>query len=63
LAHFERFAGHEAKIRLAAPIEGRRNFKGRLCGVADSTVLIDVDGQRWCLPIADVVAANLAPEF
>lgn len=62
-AHFERFAGHEAKIRLARPLEGRRNFKGRLCGIGDDGVLIDVDGRQWNLPLAEVAAAHLVPEF
>ena len=63
LAHFERFVGHEAKIRLGMPIEGRRNFKGRLCGIEDKSVVIDVDGTQWHLPLDDVVAAHLVPEF
>ena len=63
LAHFERFAGHEAKVRLIRPVDGRRNFKGRLCGVEDTNIVIDVDGQTWHLPLADVVAACLVPEF
>jgi ribosome maturation factor RimP len=62
-AHFERFAGHEAKIRLAGPLEGRRNFKGRLCGVEDDGILIDVDGRQWHLPLAEVATAHLVPEF
>jgi len=61
--HFERFVGQQAKIRLMLPIEGRRNFKGRLCGIEDENVVIDVDGTQWRLPLADVAAANLVPEF
>ena len=62
-AHFERFTGHEAKLRLALPVEGRRNFKGRLCGVVNTDIVIDVDGRQWQLPIDDIAAANLVPEF
>lgn len=62
VAHFQRFAGHEAKLRLVGPIEGRRNFKGRLCGVENEGVVIDVDGRIWHLPLADVAAAHLVPE-
>ena len=63
MAHFERFTGHEAKVKLTGPVEGRRNFKGRLCGVENEDILIDVDGRRWTLPLADVAAAHLVPEF
>jgi ribosome maturation factor RimP len=61
--HFQRFAGHEAKIRLVHPLEGRRNFRGRLLGLKDARILIDIDGKTWELPHADVVSAQLVPEF
>ena len=28
--HFRRFVGHEAKVRVAEPIDGRRNFTGTI---------------------------------
>lgn len=61
--HFTRFAGQEAKIRLASPIDGRRNFRGRLRGVEGEHLLIDVDKVQWRLPLGDIAAANLVPEF
>jgi len=61
--HFERFAGHEAKIRLAVAQDGRRNFKGTLCGIEDAQIVIEVDGQTWRLAVADVATAHLVPEF
>ena len=45
LADYERFAGHVARIELAAPINGRKRFRGRLMGVDGETIrLIDDDG-------------------
>ena len=32
---FERAAGHEARIEMAAPIEGRKRFRGRLDAIVD----------------------------
>jgi len=61
--HFERFAGHEAKVRLAVALEGRRNFKGKLCGVEEAEIVIAVDGQTWRLPLADIAGAHLVPEI
>ncbi len=29
-SHFRRFIGHEAKVRLAEPVDGRRNFTGTI---------------------------------
>jgi ribosome maturation factor RimP len=61
--HFERFVDHRAKVRLARPLDGRKNFAGRLCGVESGDVLLDVDGQRWRLPLAEIAAAHLVPEY
>jgi ribosome maturation factor RimP len=64
LADFERFAGRIAKIRLAAGLEGRRNFKGRLQGVTDAgQVTVEVDGEIFDLPHADIARANLVGEI
>lgn len=44
---FQRFAGFEARVEMAAPIEGRRRFTGRLKGLSDGEVLIETaDGER-----------------
>jgi ribosome maturation factor RimP len=44
---FELWAGHEAKIELKSPVEGRRRFRGLLEGFEDGEVRIacDVDGR------------------
>ena len=58
-AHFERFAGSEARIELAAPLEGRRRFRGRLGAVADGRVTIEVDRKEWQLPLSEISKARL----
>lgn len=58
-AHFERFAGSEARIELALPVEGRRRFKGRLGTVSDGMVSIEVDRKEWKLPLAGISKARL----
>lgn len=58
-AHFARFAGSEARIELAAPLEGRRRFKGRLGPVEDGIVTIEVDRREWKLPLAGISKARL----
>lgn len=59
VAHFERFAGSEARIELAAPLEGRRRFRGRLGPVADGMVTIEVDRKEWKLPLSGISKARL----
>ena len=64
LADFERFSGQTAKIKLAVAQQGRKNFKGRLQGVVDSSrVSIEVDGELFDLPYADIARANLVGEI
>ena len=57
--HFARFAGSEARIELAAPIKGRRRFRGRLGPVEGGEVTIEVDRKVWKLPLAGISKARL----
>ena len=57
--HFERFAGSEARIELAAPVEGRRRFRGRLGPFAGGMVSIEVDRKEWKLPLSGISKARL----
>ena len=64
LTDFERYAGKTAKIKLAVGVDGRKNFKGRLQGVADAKMVeIEVDGEVFSLPYADIARANLVGEL
>ena len=57
--HFAWFAGSEARIELAAPIENRRRFRGRLGPVEGGEVTIEVDRKVWKLPLAGISKARL----
>ncbi len=61
-AHFERFAGHEVKLRLLSPLEGRRRLSGRLAGVEDGCVVVEGDGESWRIPFDMIERANLVPD-
>jgi ribosome maturation factor RimP len=43
LTDFESWAGHEAKVELKEPVSGRRRFRGRLEGIEDGEVRMEVD--------------------
>ena len=60
---YERFQGEIVKIRTGMPIDGRRNFKGRLCGIEGDGINIECDGQRFVLPLASIERARLVPEL
>ena len=53
---FADWAGHEARLTLKAPIEGRKQLTGDLAGVEAGLVLIDVRGHRRMAVEPDAVA-------
>lgn len=59
LEHFQRFVGHNAAIRLHTPMDGRRNFKGKIVSVDDNIITIDVDGEIFKLSFDTIELANL----
>ena len=59
LADYVRFAGFEARIETARPIDGRRRFRGRLLGVDDGKVRLAVEGAAVNLPFADIQRGKL----
>ena len=63
LAHFRRFAGQEVKIQLKRARDGRRRLRGRLLGVEDNEVVVEVDGNLWRVGISEIATARLVPEF
>lgn len=63
LEQFAAYAGEEVKIRLHAPFEGRRQFKGRLNGVEEDEVKLVVEDQEYLLPIESIDKANVVPGF
>lgn len=62
LEDFQRFAGREASVKLKLPRDGRRRFEGKLVGVEDGKVVLDVEGQRQYLEFADIDRARLVPD-
>jgi ribosome maturation factor RimP len=60
---FARFVGESARFRLELGVEGRRNFSGTIHGAKNGHVEIACDGRSYELPIADIVRANLVPDW
>lgn len=59
LGDFERFAGHQAKVRTGRPIDGRKRFQGRLLGVAGDAVRLEDGDAAVDLPYPDIERATL----
>jgi ribosome maturation factor RimP len=64
-AHFRRFLGKKARVRLRQGIEGRRNYAGTIVSVEGdgSAVTLEVDGREHRLPLDDLDRANLEIDF
>ncbi|MDJ0684098.1 MAG: ribosome maturation factor RimP [Alphaproteobacteria bacterium] len=60
LAHFERFAGFDAKIELHAMLDGRKRYSGRINGVAGEAVRLALaEGGSADLPYSEIRSAKL----
>nr|MBV6630331.1 ribosome maturation factor RimP [Oceanococcus sp. HetDA_MAG_MS8] len=60
--HFLAFVGSEAKVKMAVPLDGRRNFRGFILSASDGQVQLLVDGTEFSIPLADVDRARLVPD-
>jgi ribosome maturation factor RimP len=61
---FEHFSGRAARIRTRAPMEGQRNFKGKILGVVNGRVSLEIEpGKQVEIAIVDMEKANLVIEI
>ena len=59
-ADYSDWAGHDARITLAEPRDGRKQFTGKLEGIDEGVVrLIDKEGQAHDLPLEAISSAKL----
>ncbi|MEW6665020.1 MAG: ribosome maturation factor RimP [Thermodesulfobacteriota bacterium] len=60
---FAQRIGRRMKIRMMAPVQGRRNFVGMLTDFRDRTLFLEVDRETFALPWKEVEKAHLVYEF
>lgn len=60
---FTRFTGSQVKIKTLTPIEGRRNFQGRLMGLSGECVVLETEETRYDLALANIEKARLVPDL
>jgi ribosome maturation factor RimP len=61
---YERFKGSRVKLRITEPINGQRNFHGKLEGIEDNKVRLDVDQVGFMeIPYEKILKANIEYEF
>jgi ribosome maturation factor RimP len=61
-AHFRRFLGRRAKVRIRDAREGHKSFTGELVGASDDEVTIAAEGGVIAIPYADIHRSNLVEE-
>jgi ribosome maturation factor RimP len=60
IADYDDWAGHEARLKLVEPIEGRKMFDARLEGVeGDDTVVVIAKHGAMRIPFAGIASAKL----
>jgi ribosome maturation factor RimP len=67
-ADFERFAGSRVRLMTREPVEGNRHLEGRLQGLRDGRVALEVGSKKVPphtveIELGNVERANLVPEF
>jgi ribosome maturation factor RimP len=60
---YRRFRDQLVKIKLFQPLDGRKNFKGKLLGLEDETVRVEADGKVFAIPLPSIAKANLEIDF
>jgi ribosome maturation factor RimP len=60
--HFARFMGERVFVELIVPIDGRRRFVGALKSMDGDSIVVEVDGQAFSLPLERIQKARLRPE-
>ena len=63
LAHWLKYAGERAQLRLLAPVAGKRRFTAEIVGVENEELLLKVEGETLTVPFAQVDRANLVADF
>ena len=61
-ADFRRFQGATVKVRLSSPLDGRRNFTGRLLESSAEAIVVEVDNERFTLRLDTIERARLVPQ-
>jgi len=59
----QRFRGHRARVKLAAKLDGRRNFEGVLGEVRGEVLALELGDEVRELPLDLIDTIRLIPEF
>ena len=60
---FIKFKGKMVKVILSDSMDGQRNYRGKLLGLGEGVVRVDVGGKVVSLPFNKIAKANLEYQF
>ena len=61
--HFQRFEGHEARVRLRVPRDGRRRFKGVIKDAGQDGFVLESDEGSVRIALDEIDLARLVPDL
>jgi ribosome maturation factor RimP len=61
--HFKRFEGHEARVRLKLPRDGRRRFKGVIKDAGQDGFVLESDEGSVRIALDEIDLARLVPDL
>lgn len=56
---YENYKGLEAKLEIEPPMDGRKRFRGKLIGIENNNVSIEIDSGEAVIPFATIQKAKL----
>ncbi len=56
---FRNYAGYDARIELSVPDDGRRRYRGKLLGITEDLVKIEVDGEVFEMDFNNINRSKL----
>ena len=63
-ADFQRFTGRQVKVRTSQPLQGQRNFRGKILGASGGNIRLELSpGQKVEVALSQVERANLVVEI
>ncbi len=62
-AHFQRFEGQEARVRLKVPRDGRRRFKGTIRDAGQDGFVLESDEGSVRIALDEIDLARLVPDL
>lgn len=62
-SHFQAVVGDRIKLEAVGVVPGRKRFSGTLSAVVDDTIVMDIDGETFRIPLDTIGRARLVPDY